>query len=59
MGTHTGGRTDGPVNGARPSGPPTGTHHAVPVGAWRARLPLLLAVWPGWCCSRPGCWWGG
>ena len=56
MGTHTGGRTDGPVTGPRPTGPAagprstgpaTGSHHAVPVGAWRARLPLLLAALTG------------
>ena len=47
MGTPTGGRTDGPVTGRRPTGPATGSHHAVPVGAWRARLPLLLAVLTG------------
>jgi endonuclease YncB( thermonuclease family) len=47
MGTHTGGRADDPVAGGRPTGPPTGTHHAVPVGAWSARLPLLLAVLTG------------
>lgn len=47
MGTHTGGRTDGPVTGGRATGPTTGTHHAVPVGAWRANLPLLLALLTG------------
>jgi endonuclease YncB( thermonuclease family) len=47
MGTHTGGRTDGPATGVRPGGPTTGSHHAVPVGAWRARLPLLLAALTG------------
>lgn len=47
MGTHTGGRADRPVGGVPPGGPPTATHHAVPVGAWRARLPLLLAVLAG------------
>jgi endonuclease YncB( thermonuclease family) len=44
MGTHVGGRTDGPAGGPRPTGPSTGSHHAVPVGAWRSRLPLLLAA---------------
>ena len=44
MGTHGGGRADSPAAGARPTGPPTGTHHAVPVSAWRSSLPLVLAV---------------